>query len=76
MQNDLILLEVCLIDNRAPVLKTNPHIIEEILDWILIVITIEVGANSDLLKGHLSKPLLEDCVVFAIGIIILALLIR
>ena len=58
LQSDYVLLEICLIDDRAAVLKTHEHIVEEVVDGLVIVRDIEVGAHHDLLNSNLPEPLL------------------
>lgn len=75
LENDLIFFEIRLIDDRSPIFKTHPHIVEEVLDWIFVIIAVEVGADSNFLDSNLPNPLLEHCVIFAIRVIPNAFLI-
>lgn len=70
LQLHQVLLEVALIDDRATILKTDPGIVKEVLNGVVIVRYVEVGAHDYLLNSQLPEPFLILCIIcHAFGVI-------
>lgn len=63
LQLHKVLLEIALIDYGATILKADPCVIKEVLNGVVIVRYVEVGAHDYLLDSQLPEPFLVHCII-------------